>query len=99
MPNKESLGIPNYGPWYLELNEEQGYLEELAKINYFLESFVCENKIDELNGEEYRIQFINYGRTQLVFVVTVDDDKQYTLLVNQPKTEYGVGKREFDNLK
>ncbi len=98
MPNKESLGIPNYGPWYLELTDEQGYLEELAKINYFLESFTYENKIDELNGDEYKIQFINYGRTQLVFVVTVDDDKQYTLLVNQPKTEYGVGKREFDNL-
>lgn len=45
------------------------------------------------------MQFINYGSTQLVYVLTIDENRQYTFLVNQPATQFGTGKREFENLR
>ena len=95
---KDSLGIPNFGPWYINVLPEQDTLEEITEIFNFIKSVVYDKKILEFNSGNIDIQFINYGRTQLVFVVTVDNNKQYTLLVNQPATKYGVGKNEFDNL-
>ena len=95
---KNSLGIPNFGPWYVELLPEQNITEELINISKFIKSIISNKNIPEFNSDDINIQFINYGKTQLVFVVTVDNSKQYTLLINQPATEYGVGKNEFDNL-
>ena len=94
---KESLGIPNFGPWYLELLPEQDSVDELLRTVNFVCSFVKNGNIKELVGNNVDVKFINYGRTQLVFVVIVDNRK-YTLLVNQPATELGVGKKEYDNL-
>lgn len=95
---KSSLGIPNFGPWYVELLPEQNITEELINISKFVKSIISNKNIPEFNSNDINIQFINYGKTQLVFVVTVDNSKQYTLLINQPATKYGVGKNEFDNL-
>jgi alcohol dehydrogenase YqhD (iron-dependent ADH family) len=44
------------------------------------------------------VQFINYGKTQLVFVLTVDEERQYTLLVKQPSAEFGTCLNEANNL-
>lgn len=95
---KEALGIPNFGPWYLNMTEDQDIIEEMIKLKSFIASFIKSNTSDELKGDTIDIQFINYGKTQLVFVVTIDNSKQYTLLVNQPATIYGVGKKEYNNL-
>jgi len=57
-----------------------------------------DNSIPEFQGKQKRLQFINYGSTQLVFVLTIDEKRQYTILVNQPAAPLGIGKREFDNL-
>lgn len=95
---KEALGIPNFGPWYLNMTEDQDIIEEMIKLKSFIASFIKNNTSDELKGDTIDIQFINYGKTQLVFVVTIDNSKQYTLLVNQPATIYGVGKKEYNNL-
>ena len=97
MVNKnDSLGIPNYGPWYLEVNSKQNELEEFVKVNQFVVSVGQDDRIDI--GDSKRVEFINYGKTQLVFVLTVDEDRQYTLLVNQPAVEFGTGEKEFINL-
>lgn len=94
---KEALGIPNFGPWYLNLKPGQQDVNELLNTVGFVCSFVQNGNIPELIGNYVDVRFINYGRTQLVFVVIVDN-KKYTLLVNQPATELGVGKGEYDNL-
>ena len=99
MINKnDSLGIPNYGTWYLETLPEQNEVEEFLQINEFIKSVAQTNTVPEFQGREKRLQFINYGRTQLVFVLTVDEKRQYALLVNQPAAKTGVGKTEFRNL-
>ncbi len=95
----DSLGIPNYGIWYLETLSGQDEIQEFIQIQEFVISVAKSDRVPEFQGREKRIQFINYGRTQLVFVLTIDEKRQYTLLVNQPATEFGTGKREFENLK
>ena len=94
----DSLGIYNFGPWYLEVLPNQDELVEFSNIYSFINNIIYDDDIDEFRGTNKNVQFINYGRTQLVFVVTIDNSRQYTLLVNQPATSYGTGKREFDNL-
>ena len=92
----ESLGIPNYGPWYIESKDKNNVIEEMFQINDFIKNAINKKDIEIFKGNK-KIEFINYGRTQLVFVLHVDD-RLYTLLVNQPDTKYGVGKKEFLNL-
>ena len=100
MINKnDSLGIPNYGIWYLETLPAQDKMQEFMQIHSFINSVVNSNTVPEFQGREKRLEFINYGRTQLVYVLTIDEKRQYTLLVNQPATEYGTGKREYEDLQ
>lgn len=94
----ESLGIPNYGSWYFEIAPNQNKSEEVLKTHAFISSIIKSDKIAEFKGQK-SVKFINYGRTQLVYVLTVNNSRQYTLLVNQPATEFGTGKREFENLR
>ena len=89
---KESLGIPNFGPWYVQLLPDQDPFKELNNMFKFIKSIISNKSIPEFNSDNISVQFINYGKTQLVFVATVDDTNQYTLLVNQPATKYGIGK-------
>lgn len=100
MINKnDSLGIPNYGVWYLETLPNQIAIEEMQNIHRFLNNLVRSKVAPELEGKNRRMEFINYGRTQLVYVLTVDENRQYTFLVTQPAAEKNIGKREFTNLK
>ena len=94
----DSLGIENYGEWYLELKKEQIGEKEMENIENFLNYFLENNKIPEFEGKTKKIQFINYGRVQLVFVLNLNDTKLYTLLVNQPATKEGTGLTEYNNL-
>ena len=95
---KEALGIIDDDIWYYKFLPNQNIIEEIAKIQAFKKSFIYSDTFLELNGTKFQFQFINYGETQLVYVVTIDNSKKYTILVNQPATEYGVGKTEFINL-
>ena len=88
----DNLGIPNCGPQYLELTEEQHWLNEIDTIRDMI--IMC---LDSFEGKEKSIKFINYGRTQLVYVINIDD-KLYTMLINQPATKLGTGKKEYENL-
>ena len=96
--SKEPLGIDNYGEWYIRHLPEQKRKEEFCKVNEFVKEFVHNNNFKELQGLQKRYKFINYGDTQLVFVITIDETRQITLLVNQPKTKAGQGLEEYNNL-
>lgn len=100
---EDSLGIPNYGMHYLEMplerNSLQYTLAEFEGIHNFINQVASSNTIPEFQGKQKRLQFINYGSTQLVYVLTIDENRQYTFLVNQPVTPFGTGKREFENLR
>lgn len=66
----------------------------LKKI--FLERII--NEAPELVDPNMSLQFINYGDTQQVYVLTANG-KQWSVLVTQPGTKHGTGKCEFDNLR
>ena len=92
------LGIDNYDEWYIRISQDQNKEKEFKKVNAFITSFCLYNSFPELQGFQVSLQFINYGDTQLVFVITIDNNKQYTLLVNQPKARLNQGYEEYTNL-
>lgn len=100
---EDSLGIPNYGMHYLKMplerNSIEDTLEEFLGIHNFINQIASSNTVPEFQGKQKRLQFINYGSTQLVYVLTIDENRQYTFLVNQPATQFGIGRREFENLR
>ena len=98
----EKLGIPSSGYEYMRvLASQEGWkerIDEFLGIRDFLMEVANSKQILEFQGKNKRLQFINYGDTQLVYVLTVGGRK-YTLLVGQPSTEFGVVKKEYENLK
>lgn len=101
-PVEEPLGIPSSGYEYMKVLSEHSDLK--SKINEFMDiqDFLVEvansNTVQEFQGKNKRLQFINYGDTQLVYVLSVGERK-YTMLLGQPATEFGTVKKEYDNLK
>ncbi len=96
--SKEPIGIPNYGVCYIRHLPEQNQREEFDKVNVFLRIIFFGKKLKELEGENRTLRFCNYGDTQLVYVMTINEKTQYTLLVNQPKTPAGQGLEEYNTL-
>ena len=96
--SKESIGINNYGEWYIRNLPEQKQREEFDKVNVFLRQIFFGKKLKELEGKDRTLKFCNYGDTQLVYVMTIDEKTQYALLVNQPKTPAGQGFEEYNTL-
>ena len=98
----EKLGIPSSGIEYIRVPQnKEGWKErinEFFEIKDFLLQVVNSNELQEFQGKNKKIQFINYGDTQLVYVLTVGERK-YTLLVGQPAVEFGTVKREYENLR
>ena len=92
------LGIDNYDEWYVKILSEQNSEEEFSKVNKFVHDFCIANQSGELEGNQRKYKFINWGETQLVFVLTIDESKQFALLVNQPQTKAGQGLEEYNNL-
>lgn len=96
--DNEPLGFSGSGYEYMRLLPEQKELDEFFEIRDFLREVATSESIPELQNKKKKIQFINYGDTQLVYVLTVGD-KKFTLLLGQPATEFGVVKKEYENLK
>lgn len=97
---KESIGIGLFDYRYLEVTKDQDYAEEYVKINRLLRKYIQkyarENKIREVDLE---IEFCNYGKTELVFVLTNKNTKErVTLLVGQPALQKGKVYEEGRNL-
>jgi len=97
--NPNNLGIENINACYIETNELQDPKDEYKKITKFL-SLYKEDYAEGHNQDpnNIKIEFINYGKTELVFVLTDENDKKYTLLVKQPKVEKSEIIEEINNL-
>lgn len=81
---------------YVFVGDGQDLWVEYSKIANFVQKYVsiyAKNRGKRL--EDFSLEFINYGRTQLVYVLT---DKQtgekVTILSKQPVVEYGKVERE-----
>lgn len=99
--NPERLGIPGNGFEYQNLNSNQNATKEFFRTQTFLKKIFCErivNEAPELVDPNMTIQFINYGDTQQVFVLTANG-KQWSVLVTQPGIRVGTGKKEYGNLR
>ena len=99
--NPNNLGIPGNGYEYQNLASTQDATDEFFRTQSFLKKVFLERIIveaPELVDPNMTLQFINYGDTQQVYVLTANG-KQWSVLVTQPGTKHGTGKREFDNLR
>lgn len=95
---KEALGIPDSEVYYLKVKDSQGLLTHFKHTRDFVVSVVGKfAKDNNLDLNKMSVKFINYGDTQLVYVISHGEDK-YAMLVGQPATEFGVVKREYELL-
>ena len=93
------LGISSSGMEYHQVLPSQNHLEEFFKTERFLKGFAQRApQLFESAPNQIEIEFINWGHTQLVYVVSAADQK-FTVLVGQPSAEFGMVKAEYDNLK
>lgn len=95
MRQEEKLGIPDNGYIYHNVCEHQNQVDEFLKTEEFLK-WVVENNPEDF-GSTAKIKFINYGDTELVYVIDKDGYKR-TLLVGQPNIAFGTVKKEYENL-
>ena len=95
---KEKLGIDIYSELFLDVNDDQDKTNELIFTQNFILDFIQNNNFKELRNKKYDYRFINYGDTELVFVIKTEEGKYYTMLINQPSTKKELVKDEYYNL-
>lgn len=96
---QKNIGIGAMHTDYIEVNQFQDVYEEYAKIKRFLRLYIeYYSKINNIALENLDLEFINYGKTQLVYVLTEKSGKRVTLLVKQPAVKFGDIKEEMINL-
>ena len=98
--SKQNMGIGMLCAGYIFVAENQDVWQEYAKIQKFIENYLAEYvKTQNKSLNEFEIEFINYGRTQLVYVLTnKTSGEKFTLLAKQPVVLYGKVKQEADYL-
>lgn len=92
---QEKLGIPDNGYIYHNVSQYQNRKDEFLKTEEFLNWVVANNP--EIFDDIFNISFINYGDTELVYVIDESGYKR-TLLVGQPNIKFGTVKKEYENL-
>jgi len=96
---KDNMGIKGGSHWYYVLNSDQKLEEEYIKIQEFINSYVKNYSINNnISIEDLSLEFINYGKTELVYVLSEKSGKKQTILVKQPAVEYGKVKQEAEIL-
>lgn len=99
--NPNNLGIPGNGFQYQNLGTGQDATEEFFRTQSFLKKIFLDRIVQEapeLVDPNMRLEFINYGDTQQVYVLTANGN-QWSVLVTQPGAKFGIGKTEHDNLR
>lgn len=98
--SKENIGIGMMCSAYIFTHEDQNVWAEYAKIDNFIKNYIM--RYAEKQGkliQDFDLEFINYGRTQLVYVLTdKTTDEKVTILAKQPVVEYGKVKQEAQHL-
>ncbi len=95
-----SFGIPSSGFEYQNINNNQDKMNEHLITQKFLKTFFdkdIHNVAPNLVTHNMNLEFINYGDTQLVYVLTTQNG-YYTVLVGQPATPFKQVEEEFNNL-
>ena len=96
----QSIGIGIMNAAYLEVDSSQDIAEEYSKIINFLKKYMIKYASEKnIDPKKLRMEFINYGKTELVYVLTEPSGKRVTLLVKQPGLEFGKVRQEAENLK
>lgn len=97
--NNSNVSIGLLVPSYVEINDIQNKDDEYKKIKKFLNKYVeLYSKKRNINPQNVRIEFINYGKTELVYVLTEPNGNRVTLLVKQPSVKFGKVKQEANYL-
>lgn len=95
----KNIGIGMINPMYIEVNEIQDIDYEYKKIVRFLNKFIeYYAKKNNDNVDNYNLEFINYGKTELVYVLTNKNGERVTILVKQPAVRIGEVYKESQNL-
>ena len=96
----DNISIGGMSEMYINVTDEQNTMIEYAKICKFLDGFVEDYaRKNNIPKNMLQLEFINYGKTELVYVLTEKHTKKRTtLLVKQPAVPYGKVKEEHDNL-
>lgn len=99
--SKQNMGIGMLSVGYIFTKENQDVWQEYAKVKNFIDGYVCDY-VSNLgkNITDFSLEFINYGRTQIVYVLTDNlSNEKITILAKQPVVEYGKVRQEAENLK
>lgn len=95
-----NVGIILFNSFYLETTETQDKEFEYQKIQEFLNKYLEEYSIiNNVPIEDLSLEFMNYGKTELVYLLSEKSGKRVTLLVKQPVVELGKVYQEAQNLK
>ena len=99
--SKKNMGIGMLSVGYVFVKDNQDVWGEYAKIENFLNEFVEQYaKKKGFSKQDFTLEFINYGRTELVYVLTnKSSEEKVTILAKQPVVEFGKVKQEAENLK
>lgn len=95
----KNISIGSMNTMYIKVNEIQSKRDEYNKIIRFLGKYI--EYYAEKNKklvEDLKLKFINYGKTELVYVLTDNDKKRITLLVKQLAVKLGDVYQEMQNL-
>ena len=95
----QNKGIGTIHSMYIEVNEIQDKHDEYKKILKFLKKYIesyAQKK--KASIDDIKLEFINYGKTELVYVLTEPDGSRITLLVKQPAVPFGSVYEEMQNL-
>ena len=95
----KTIGIGMLNPAYIEVNELQDKDYEYRKISKFLKKYINEYASKKgLNPSDLKLEFINYGKTELVYVLTEPNSERVTILAKQPAVDLGKVGQEAQNL-
>lgn len=98
--SKHNMGIGMLWDAYIFSGKNQNSWEEYAKIQKHINSYI--EKYAKIKGKsttDFELEFINYGRTELVYVLTdLTNSEKVTILAKQPIVEFGKVKEEVQNL-
>lgn len=98
--NEENkMGIDFLHPIYINAKVNQSSVAEMRKAQRFAQEYAIEFcKQKGFSPRDCNFQFINYGKTELVFVLTLPDNQRFTFLVKQPAIKLGSVKKEAVHL-
>lgn len=93
------MGITNFNEAYIEIKKGQDKHVEAKKLAFFLQKFIeyYSKKVGK-SSDDFELTFINYGKTELVYVLTDNGNNKVTLLVKQPSVRFGDVYEEMNNL-